>query len=97
VCGDVSHYVRKANITMRINQFPHKLNELTPNTNYIFSILPMNNAGYGEPYNKSITTAPNSKLYFNKMYVSLYTAGLMKFYFVFLIAFISTCSNCVSY
>jgi len=61
VCGDVSYYVRKADITMRINEFPHKLNGLTPNTNYIVSILPMNNAGYGEPYNKSITTASNSK------------------------------------
>jgi len=67
VCGDVSYYVRKADtmrITdiMRINEFPHKLNRLTPNTNYIISILPMNNAGYGEPYNRSITTAPSSKL-----------------------------------
>jgi len=67
VCGDVSYYVRKADVMritdiIRINGFPHKLNGLTPNTNYIVSILPMNNAGYGEPYNKSITTAPNSKL-----------------------------------
>jgi len=62
VCGDILYSVRKADITMRINEFPHKLNGLTPNTNYIISILPMNNAGYGEPYTKSITTAPNSKL-----------------------------------
>jgi len=67
VCGDVSYYVRKVDtmrITdiMRINEFPHKLNGLIPNTNYIVSVDPMNNAGYGEPYSKSITTAPNSKL-----------------------------------
>jgi len=62
VCGDVSYYVRKVDIMRIINEFPHKLNGLTPNTNYIISILPMNNAGIGETYNKSITTAPNSKL-----------------------------------
>jgi len=104
VCGDVSYYVRKVDImritdTMRIiNEFPHKLNGLTPNTNYIITIQPMSNAGIGEPYNKSITTAPNSKLItLNKMYVSLYTVSLMNFCFVFLIALVSTCSNCVSY